>query len=170
MEWRVDFPHEEFLVARPSLKRACLGNHIAALFLSYLLYQASISQEFRAYVKQYKQQYGVSGEDVPFWDKDTTIRKTQEDIIQAMDYECSDRTLRDTAIPLLIALGYIDVDTSEKTNSYTLHIQQIQAGIDNPPNNEEILPKLYNLIKDRNASTRYRMLFRGIENASSTKS
>ncbi|GER87878.1 hypothetical protein KDW_20400 [Dictyobacter vulcani] len=160
MEWAIDFPQEEFLIARPCLRRACLGNHIAGLFLSYLLYQASISKEFRNYTKLYKQQYGCANEDVPGFDGDITIYKTQQEIIQGMNDEFSDRTLRDTAIPLLIALGYIDIDTSDKTNSYTIHMPQIQTGINNPPKREDVLPKLYDLIKDRNAFRKHRRLFR----------
>ena len=52
MKWCVQFPEEEILIKRPSLKRACAGNKHAATLLSYLLYQVSISQEFKQRTEQ----------------------------------------------------------------------------------------------------------------------
>ena len=158
MKWCVCFPEEDILIKRPCLKRACIGNKIAATFLSFLLYQVSISREFRQSLENSSQQENVK-ENMPYQKMDINVYKTQLEIISEMDNEISDRTLRDTAIPLLIALGYIDVDESCKTNTYTIHLAQIQIGINNPPKTSEFLLKLQNLIEGENTSDKWRKYF-----------
>lgn len=156
MKWCVQFPEEEILIKRPSLKRACAGNKHAAALLSYLLYQVSISQEFKQRTEQHT---GSTQEALDHTSKQCmtiTLYKTQQEILTEMDYEISERTLRSVAIPLLIACGYIDIDGSEKTNRYTIHLAQIQAGITAPPTRAAILPALYQHIEGGKTAASYR--------------
>jgi hypothetical protein len=118
MKWCVHFPEEEILIKRPCLRKACVGNKIAATFLSFLLYQVSIHQNFTQGRKESPQNTSAEQR---YPTTSITLYRTQREMIAQMDHDISDRTLRDTAIPLLIALGYIDVDESEKINRYTVH-------------------------------------------------
>jgi hypothetical protein len=138
MKWCVTFPEEDILIKRPCLKKACGGNKAAATFLSYLLYQVSISQEYKRNAENIHTRKAAHGEDADYVISGNVYR-TQRDIIKEMDHELSDRTLRDNAIPWLIALGYIEVDTSRPVNIYVVHIHHIQHGISNPPDKDALL-------------------------------
>jgi hypothetical protein len=153
MKWCVCFPEEDILIKRPCLRRACMNNNTGAAFLSYLLYQVSISKEYRQRLEKSNQQENATHT------LSVDIDKTQLEIVSEMDNEMSDRTLRDTAIPLLVALGYIDVDASDKANTYTIHLAQIQRGINNPPKTSEFLLTLQHLIDDGNTSEKWRKYF-----------
>ncbi|GER89658.1 hypothetical protein KDW_38200 [Dictyobacter vulcani] len=159
MKWCVQFPVEDILIKRPCLRKACVGNKAASTLLSFLLYQVSINQEFKKHMEENLRPLttyeGPKGQE-----EDFTLYKTQSEIVAQMDNEISDRTLRDTAIPLLVALGYINVDESEKTNRYTLYPAKIQAGINNPPTKQGIFPILQHLIERGNISDKYRKYFR----------
>jgi hypothetical protein len=159
MKWCVRFPDEDILIKRPCLRKACVGNKSAAALLSFLLYQVSICQEFKKNIEHSHPQQDAGG---AILDQKISINihKTQRAIIDQMDYEISDRTLRDTAIPLLVALRYIDIDESEKANRYTVHLANIQAGINEPPTIQEFLPTLQHLMEDRNTSDKYRNYYR----------
>jgi hypothetical protein len=160
MKWCVHFPEEEILIKRPSLRKACLGNRSAAAFLSFLLYRASIHQEFQR--SQCSQSSPSSKRESQPATKPTTIgiAITQQDIITQMDHEISDRSLRDTAIPLLLALDYLDIESTANTTRYLVHLVKIQAGIDHPPTRAEILPRCQHLSDDGTFSAAYRKFFR----------
>lgn len=119
MEWCVEYPKEQILVVRPSLRKACGENRNAAKFLSYLLYMASyqevqIGKEMTKYV---------------------VIRKTQKQVVREMDEEISTRTLRDEAIPCLVELGYLDYEETKgdkQYTAYTIYPDKIQRGINFP--------------------------------------
>ncbi|GER88901.1 hypothetical protein KDW_30630 [Dictyobacter vulcani] len=159
MKWGVQFPEEELLIMRPCLRRACTGNKHAAALLSYLLYHACISQEFKQLPEQHDQSKEVSGE-ILSQSISISIYKTQQQILTEMDHMISERTLRDVAIPLLIACGYIDIAVSKRTYQYTVHLTQIQTGITTPPTKEAILPTLHQLTQSGNISGMYRQYFR----------
>lgn len=153
MKWCVCFPEEDILIKRPCLKRACMNNNAGATLLSYLLYQASISKEYKQRLeKSHQQENAVHTLSIE-------IDKTQLEIVTGMDNEISDRTLRDTAIPLLVALGYIDVNESDKMNTYTLHLAQIQRGINHPPQLSELLLTLQQFIDNGTTSDKWRKYF-----------
>jgi len=156
MKWCVQFPEEEILIKRPCLRRACAGNKNAATLLSYLLYQVSISQEFKQLTEQQNGHTQEALEHTSEQCTTITIYKTQQEILAEMDYEISERTLRSVAIPLLIEYGYIDIDGSGKTNRYTIHLAQIQAGITAPPTRAAILPILHQCIEDGKIAASYR--------------
>ena len=176
MKWCVCFPEEDILIKRPCLRKACLGNKTAAAFLSFLLYQGSISKEYKQRVENHNSRKDEA-EPLPNQKMNIDIHKTQLEIVSAMDNEISDRTLRDTAIPLLVALRYIDVDESDKVNRYTIHLARVQIGINDPPKISEFLPQLQCLINDGSISDRYQKSFRrlaamlptNIGNSSDTK-
>jgi hypothetical protein len=164
MKWCVHFPEEEILIKRPSLRKACLGNRSAATFLSFLLYRASIHQEFQR-SQCSKSNPSSERESQPTTQpatKPTTIgiTITQQDIITQMDHEISDRSLRDTAIPLLLALDYLDVENTANATRYVVHLTKIQAGIDHPPTRAEILPRCQHLSDNGTFSAAYRNFFR----------
>jgi hypothetical protein len=158
MKWCVCFPEEDILIKRPCLRRACLGNKTSAALLGFFLYQVSISKEFRLSIENSDQSRNEERA-MPTQKMDINIHKTQLEIIAEMDNEISDRTLRDTAIPLLVALRYIDVDESDKANIYTIHLAQVQRGIHNPPKTSEVLPALQHLIEDGSTSDKCRKYF-----------
>src|SRR5437764_323342 len=110
MKWCVVFPEEDLLIKRPCLKRACGGNKAAAAFLSYLLYQVSISKEYKKTAENMYRRKRELGEQ-PDQVVTGNVFRTQLEIIEEMDHELSDRTLRDTAVPWLLALEYIEMDT-----------------------------------------------------------
>jgi hypothetical protein len=128
MKWCVYFPEEDILIKHPCLRRTCLGNKTASAFLSFLLYQVSIGKEFKQSIENSHQQVN-DDEKMPHQMMNIDVYKTQLESVSEMDNEISDRTLRDTAIPLLVALRYIDVDESDKTNKYTIDLAQVQIGI-----------------------------------------
>ena len=112
MDWCVQFPKEPVLMLRPSLRKACGDNRKAAMFLSYLLYHASSQKAAE--------------------DGSITIYRTQKQVVQDMDGEISDRTLRDEAVPCLIDLGYLVTKEHKGNKQYTeyqLFPKAIQAGI-----------------------------------------
>lgn len=109
MKWCVSFPEEDLLIKRPCLRKACGGNKAAAAFLSYLLYQVSISQQYKKNADNINQRKAACGE-TPDQEISFNVYRRQQEIVEEMDEAISDRTLRDTAIPLLVALGYIEVD------------------------------------------------------------
>jgi hypothetical protein len=149
MKWCVHFPEEEILIHRPCLKQACAGNKNAAALLSFLLYQASIYPGARREHNHNVQQ-------------EITLCFTQREIVARMNAEMSDRTLRDTAIPLLVALGYLSVDDAEKTTAYTVHVTNVQAGIDHAPTISAVLQKLEVLIEDSETSVLSQKYFRRV--------
>jgi hypothetical protein len=159
MKWCVTFPEEDILIKRPSLKKACCGNKTAAAFLSYLLYHVSISQEYKRNAENINTRKVARGE-TPDQEVTVKVYRTQTQIIEEMDNEISDRTLRDTAIPLLVALGYIAMDESEKINVYEVHLDSVQAGINHPPMMSEVLPTLHQLADLGSTSDKYRKYFR----------
>lgn len=118
MEWCVSFPKESILVYRPSLRKACGGNRSAAKFLGYLLYLASA------------QRTQQEDKNAPI-----IIKRTQQQIIEEMDEEISDRTLRDEARPCLVELGYIEFEEfkgNKQYTAYTIYPESIQRGISFP--------------------------------------
>jgi len=159
MKWCVSFPEEELLIKRPCLRKACGGNKAAAAFLSYLLYQVSISQQYKKNAENINQRKVACGERP---DQEVTFKvyRRQQEIVAEMDEEISDRTLRDTAIPLLAALGYLEVDETDKINVYAVHLDAVQAGIDHPPAMTELFPLLHRQAASGRVSDRYRKNFR----------
>src|SRR5579875_2855659 len=159
MQWCVSFPQQDsLLILRASLKRACGGNKAAAAFLSYLLYQVSISQQYTRNAEQINRRKLACGEVA---DQLVTIDiyRSQKDIVQEMDGHLSDRTLRDTAIPLLVGLGYVEVDETEAINIYRVHLDAVQAGIDHPPSAAEVGARLRQLAGSGTFSARYQKAF-----------
>src|SRR5262245_16588843 len=104
MKWCVTFPEEDILIKRPCLTRACGGNKPAATFLSYLLYQVSISREYKKTAENINKRQVVLGKE-PDQEITGSIYRTQAQIVEEVDEELTDRTLRSTAIPWLQALG-----------------------------------------------------------------
>src|SRR5437868_6018979 len=107
MKWCITFPDEDILIKRPCLKQACCSNTAAASLLSYFLYRVSISPEYKQSAHSTSTQSRT--QESPL--RSVQLSRTQRDIVREMDHEISDHTLRDTAIPLLVALGYVSVHT-----------------------------------------------------------
>lgn len=111
MAKKMQYPKEQILIVRPSLKAICCQNKPASKLLSVLLYW-----------------YDHATEETP--EDIFTVYRTQDQLVIDACEELTVKTLHDIAAPVLLALGYIDI-TCHKNGKiyYSVNIGRVAAAL-----------------------------------------
>lgn len=128
MKWCIPLPEETILVVRPSFNAICWGVKPAAKLLGTLLYRYSIRAEHQSEAQNMNEVKRAIGEEAT-QDTTCTIYRKQSQLVADMCDEVTEKTLHDTAVPALQLLGYLDLEEHMQCNSYTLHIDRIEAAL-----------------------------------------
>lgn len=108
---KISFPDGKFLMMRQSLADICYGSRSAGKLLSVLL-------------GWYTHDKKTTPEQQTF-----TIQLTQKKIIEDLCGELNVKTLHDTAVPVLFALEYIDIQISTYVHTYTVHLDRVRQAL-----------------------------------------
>ena|SRR5260221_622812 len=111
MAKKMQYPKEQILIVRPSLKAICCQNKPASKLLSVLLYW-----------------YDHATEETP---EDTfTVYRTQDQLVTDACDELTVKTLHDIAAPFLQALGYITIEQHKNGKVYyTVNIGRVSSAL-----------------------------------------
>lgn len=140
MKHCVKFPDDKFLAVRPCLVAICMGNRPAAKLLGALLFRYNLRVENKDDAENQNAIKEAKGEQA---DQDTSfhIYRKQSQLIDDMCEEMTEKTLHDTAVPMLQLLGYLDIEEHMQANRYTLNIELVQQALNlyNHPQLEKFL-------------------------------
>jgi len=128
MKQCVKFPEDKFLAVRTCLVAICMGNRPAANLLSILLFRYNLRMENKDDAENQNAVKAAKGESP---DQDTSVRifRTQAQLVEDMCGEITEKTLHDTAVPMLQLLGFLDLEEHMIANCYILHIDLVQQAL-----------------------------------------
>jgi len=128
MKHCVKYPDDKFLAVRPCLVAICFGNRPAAKLLGTLLYRYNLRVENKDDAENQNAIKAARGERP---DQDTTYRifRKQSQLVEDMCGEMTEKTLHDTAVPMLQLLGYLELEEYMQANCYTVNIDLVQQAL-----------------------------------------
>src|SRR5258708_26626104 len=128
MKQCVKFPEDKFLAVRTCLVAICMGNRPAANLLSILLFRYNLRMENKDDAENQNAVKASKGESP---DQDTSVRifRTQAQLVEDMCGEITEKTLHDTAVPMLQLLGFLDLEEHMIANCYILHVELVQQAL-----------------------------------------
>src|SRR5258708_3779069 len=128
MKQCVKFPEVKFLAVRTCLVAICMGNRPAANLLSILLFRYNLRMENKDDAENQNAVKASKGESP---DQDTSVRifRTQAQLVEDMCGEITEKTLHDTAVPMLQLLGFLDLEEHMIANCYILHVELVQQAL-----------------------------------------
>src|SRR5258708_13940573 len=128
MKHCVPFPEENFLIVRPSLVAICLANRPAAKLLSALLFRANVCGEQQADTANRSEGKSTSRQ---ICKQEGTFRlfRTQAQLAHDMCGEITEKTLHDTAIPMLQLLGFLQVEERPGCHCYVINLGAVKQAI-----------------------------------------
>jgi hypothetical protein len=128
MKQCVNFPEDKFLAVRRCLVAICMGNRPAAHLLSILLFRYNLRMENKDDAENQNAVKAAKGESP---DQDTSVRifRTQAQLVEDMCGEITEKTLHDTAVPMLQLLGFLDLEEHMIANCYILHVDLVQQAL-----------------------------------------
>src|SRR5258708_2533043 len=128
MKQCVKFPEDKFLAVRTCLVAICMGNRPAANLLSILLFRYNLRMENKDDAENKNAVKASKGESP---DQDTSVRifRTQAQLVEDMCGEITEKTLHDTAVPMLQLLGFLDLEEHMIANCYILHVDLVQQAL-----------------------------------------
>jgi|SRR5579872_2118654 len=135
MKHCVQFPDDRFLAIRPCLIAICYGNRPAAKLLGVLLYRYNLRVENKDDAENINAIKAAKGEQA---DQDTSYRifRKQAQLTEDMYGEMTEKTLHDTAVPMLQLLGYLDIEEHMQANCYIVHVDRVQAALNEYPSGQ----------------------------------
>src|SRR5258708_3066407 len=128
MKQCVKFPEDKFLAVRTCLVAICMSNRPAANLLSILLFRYNLRMENKDDAENQNAVKASKGESP---DQDTSVRifRTQAQLVEDMCGEITEKTLHDTAVPMLQLLGFLDLEEHMIANCYILHVDLVQQAL-----------------------------------------
>jgi len=128
MKQCVKFPEDKFLAVRSCLVAICMGNRPAANLLSILLFRYNLRMENKDDAENQNAVKAAKGMEP---DQDTSVRifRTQAQLVEDMCGEMTEKTLHDTAVPMLQLLGFLDLEEHMIANCYILHVELVQHAL-----------------------------------------
>src|SRR5258708_192686 len=128
MKQCVKFPEDKFLAVRTCLVAICMSNRPAANLLSILLFRYNLRMENKDDAENQNAVKASKGESP---DQDTSVRifRTQAQLVEDMCGEITEKTLHDTAVPMLQLLGFLDLEEHMIANCYILHVELVQQAL-----------------------------------------
>ena len=125
----VRFPENRFLAVYPCLIAICGGNRPAGKLLGVLLFRHELRVENKDDAENQNAIKAARGE-LPDQDTSFRIYRKQEQLVDDMCGEMTEKTLHDTASPMLQLLGYLDIEEHMNANCYIVNINRVQAALD----------------------------------------
>src|SRR5260221_3502023 len=128
MDQCIKVPEDEVQAVRSCLVAICIGNRPVANLLSILLFRYNLRMENKDDAENQNAVKASKGESP---DQDTSVRifRTQAQLVEDMCGEITEKTLHDTAVPMLQLLGFLDLEEHMIANCYILHVDLVQQAL-----------------------------------------